>query len=406
MPSITALTRLFFVSAACSALFACGDANTQAPDLNSINKHPDTWLTGHRVAYRQKPDSCRECHGTDLLGGITKIDCFNQAGLGQCHADGHGPRTIIHPIPFKGTTDLNKAHGAMAKKDLTICQDCHGEAGGAGSNPRFNVVYASLPAGCETSGCHNAKMAHPKPWQTHSTSGNQSNACALCHGANFEGSVANNAPSCASCHSGLAAGVIPVAGQCVSCHGNPPNGTDNPNSAGSHAAHLAMPSMSGNCTACHTGGGSGTAGHATHTATPTMAFAPAFGSTASFDKGTATCSNISCHGGLVSPVWGTALDVVANCTTCHQSAVAYPGYHTGQHSLHLDKGVLCADCHDMTDQSAHFSNVTTPVFETPPYSTLRSYINYNRTAQSCMVSNPPPSGVQFTGCHSGSKNWP
>ncbi|HIJ89161.1 MAG TPA: CxxxxCH/CxxCH domain-containing protein [Desulfuromonadales bacterium] len=403
MPSISALTRIFFVSAACCVLFACGKANDQAPALNSVNKHPDTWLTGHRIAYRLDQNQCRGCHGTELKGGITKIDCFNQAGVAQCHANGHGPRAIVHPVPFKGTADLNKAHGALAKKDLTICQDCHGQAGGAGSNPRFNLVYGSLPAGCESSGCHNPKMAHPKPWQAHSSSGNQSNACALCHGANFEGSAANGAPSCKSCHTGLTAGVVPMAGQCASCHGNPPNGTATPNRAGSHAAHLALPVMSGNCAACHTGGGSGTTNHST---TLTMAFAATFGATASFNGNDNTCSNITCHGGLTSPVWGTSLDVIANCTKCHQPAVAYPGYHTGQHTKHLEKGILCTDCHDMTDQSAHFANVTTPVFETPPYSMLLKYLNYNQTAQSCSVSNPPPPGVQFTGCHSGTKSWP
>lgn len=405
MPSIYDLTRIFFVSAVCGALFACGNSNNQAPALSSVNKHPDTWLTAHRAAYQQNRDQCRECHGTELRGGITKVDCFNQAGLGQCHVDGHGPRAVIHPIPFKGTSNLNKAHGAMAKKDLTICQDCHGETGGAGSNPRFNLVYASLQVGCESSGCHAIKMAHPKPWNGHSSSGNQSNACALCHGPNFEGSAAINAPSCKSCHIVLAPGLVPVAGQCASCHGNPPNGTLTPNRAGSHAAHLALPEMSGNCAACHTGGGSGAADHATHATTPTMAFDADFGSTTSFDKATVTCSNISCHGGQKSPVWGTSMDVI-DCTGCHQPSAAYPGYHTGQHTLHLATGVLCTDCHDMTNQSAHFGNVITDIFETLPNTTLRSYLNYNKSAQSCMVSNPPPPGVQFTGCHGGTKNWP
>ena len=290
----------------------------------------------------------------------------------------------------------------MAKKDLTICQDCHGTPGGAGSNPRFNRIYGSIPAGCESSGCHAIKMAHPKPWKTHSTSGNQSNACALCHGVDFGGSLANNAPSCKSCHVGLAAGVVPVAGQCVTCHGNPPNGSAPPNRAGSHAAHLALPAMSGNCAVCHTGGGNGATDHAT---TLTMAFAATFGPTASFNLND-TCSNVSCHGGLISPVWGTSFDVIANCTNCHQSAVAYPGYHTGQHAKHTGIGILCTDCHDMTNQEAHFGNVTTNIFETKPNTTLRSYLNYNKVAQSCMVSNPPPQGVQFTGCHSGTKNWP
>ncbi|MDD2897321.1 MAG: CxxxxCH/CxxCH domain-containing protein [Desulfuromonadaceae bacterium] len=395
MPSWTSLTKVLCLTVACCTLFACGKVNEKAPALNSTNSHPADWRTAHRVAYRQKPDSCRECHGIDLKGGITKVGCSTDS----CHAGNHPPRAIIHPVPFKGTADLNMAHGSLAKMDLTICQDCHGTTGGAGSNPRFNLVYGNLPAGCESSGCHNANMAHPKPWKAHSSSGNQANACALCHGANYEGGVG---PSCKSCHTQLQAGLLPVAGQCTSCHGYPPNGSVAPNKSGSHATHLALAGMSANCAACHTGGGSGTANHAT---TLTVSIATTFGPADSFN-GT-TCSNISCHGGQISPAWGGSLDVIANCTGCHQSAVTYPGYHTGQHSKHLSVGLLCTDCHDMSNQSAHFGNVTTKLFETLPHTTLRSYLSYDKTAQvpTCLVSSTLPPGVQFTGCHSDTRKW-
>jgi predicted CxxxxCH...CXXCH cytochrome family protein len=336
----------------------------------------------------------------DLRGGISKIDCFNQAGLGQCHAGGHGPRNVPHQLPFKNGT----VHGPTAKSDLAYCQSCHGTPGGPGSNPRFNAVFGSLAAGCETSGCHNQKMAHPTPWLTHGLAGNQANACALCHGANFEGSPVSGAPSCKSCHSQLSPGFLPASG-CTSCHGTPPNGSTVPNKAGSHAVHLALPEMSGNCSACHSGGGSGTVNHATSL---TMAFAAGLNSsagTASFN-GT-TCSNVSCHGGKATPTWGGNLDVAANCTGCHQAGTAeYISYHSGQHGDHLGLGIVCTDCHDMTNQAMHFGNVTTKVFENAPATTLRSYLNYNQTTQSCMVSTPPPQGVQFTGCHGGTRTWP
>ncbi|MDD2366786.1 MAG: CxxxxCH/CxxCH domain-containing protein [Desulfuromonadaceae bacterium] len=393
MQIITSFIKIIILT---SLICSCGKVNEQAPSLNSINEHPDTWRVEHRAAYIDNSNQCRECHGTDLMGGITKIDCFNQAGLGECHAAGHGPRTVIHPIPFSDPV----LHGAMAKVDLTVCQDCHGTRGGAGSDPRFNIVYGSLPQGCETSGCHAPQMAHPKPWKTHASSGNQANACALCHGANFEGSVITAAPSCKSCHKLLPDGVVPFAGQCISCHGNPPNGTVTPNIAGSHAAHLGLTGMSGNCSACHTGGGAGAANHAVSL---TVGFAPEFGQNPSFNG--STCSNVSCHGGQATPVWGVSLDVTANCTKCHKSATTYPGYHSGEHTIHLLKGLLCTDCHDMNNQAVHFANVVTPVFETSPESTLRTYLNYNKSSQSCMVSSPTPAGVQFTGCHGGSQAW-
>jgi predicted CxxxxCH...CXXCH cytochrome family protein len=404
MSSITSLLKILCVSAACCALFGCGKHNDQAPVLESIGKHPDTWLTGHRASYRRNPEQCRECHGIDLKGGITKVDCFNQAGLGQCHAGGHGPRSINHPLPFTDPA----LHGPVARVDLIFCQDCHGTAGGTGSNPRFDLVIGSLKTGCEATGCHDPKMAHPKPWATHGSSGNQANACALCHGANFGG---GSGPACSSCHKQLAAGTIPVLGQCISCHGNPPNGSTTPNRNGSHAVHIALPKMSGNCAACHTNGGSGTDKHGS---TLTLAFAsdlnansglPAFNGT--------TCANISCHGGLTTPAWGRSLDILTSCSSCHQPGTSeYIGYFSGQHTFHLGIGIICTDCHLMSNDSAHFGDVTTKVFETLPSATLRSFINYNVNAvlngvpnPSCSVSSPPPPGVQFTACHAGTRNW-
>ena len=395
MCSIKFWIRILCVTVVCGFILACGKANEKAPALGSSGKHPDTWLAGHRAAYQQNRDQCRECHGIDLNGGITKVDCFNQGALGSCHANGHGPRPVIHPVPFKDPA----LHGAMARTDLTVCQDCHGTSGGAGSNPRFNLTYGSLPTGCEASGCHSPNMAHPKPWGSHGSAGNQKNSCVLCHGADFEGSPAISAPSCKNCHIQLTAGFAPVQGQCTSCHGNPPDGSATPNRAGSHAVHLALSGMSGNCAACHTGGGSGAASHGT-LASPTLAFASAF-SPAAFN-GT-TCTSVSCHGGQTTPLWNGGVLDVANCTSCHQPGTAnYTSYNSGQHALHLAiNGIACIDCHDVTSKAIHFKNVTTKVFETSPSTTIRSNLNYT-PQKSCTVTSPSP----FTGCHSDKKDWP
>ena len=401
MPSITALTRIFFVSAACCALFACGKANEQAPALSSVNKHPDTWLTGHRAAYRLSPNQCRECHGTDLSGGVTKIGCSTNS----CHSGNHPPRDIIHPVLFKGTPDLNKAHGGMAKKDLIICQDCHGTPGGAGSNSRFNRPIGSLTTGCEASGCHNDNMAHPKLWRGHVNSGNQANACALCHGASFEGGTG---PKCSSCHTRLFPGLIPASGTCVSCHGNPPSGTSAPNRPGSHVVHLSIPEVKGKCEVCHTGGGSGTANHGSSL---TVAFASAYNASsgaASYDSTAKTCANIKCHGGQTTPAWGEE----ASCTGCHTSGVApYNVSNTGKHNIHVTAGLACTDCHIMSNSAApaHFSNLSSAVFNQSASNTLRSdntgYLNYNKASQTCFASGPIPAGVTFGACHSGIKPW-
>jgi predicted CxxxxCH...CXXCH cytochrome family protein len=395
MPSITSWTKIFCMTAACCALFGCGKANDQAPALNSVAKHPDTWLAGHRSAYQQNHDLCRECHGMDLRGGITKIDCFNQGAIGSCHANGHGPRSIIHVVPFKDPA----LHGVMAKKDLTICQDCHGTAGGAGSNPRFNLAFGSLPAGCESSGCHNVKMAHPKPWETHNSAGNQANACVLCHGANFEG---GSGPSCRSCHTRLIGVQLPTAGTCVSCHGNPPDGAATPNQAGSHAAHVALPELQNNCKACHNGGGSGSAAHQVF-GNLTVAFLSSYNAksgAAVFNKTGKTCANIKCHGGQTTPVWGGKL---AGCLSCHTSGTGqYNSFNSGKHTTHISEGLACTDCHDTAKLApGHFNNLSSSTINQPAGNTLKSFLNY--TQPTCSPTSVP-AGNQVGVCH-GSRNW-
>jgi predicted CxxxxCH...CXXCH cytochrome family protein len=389
-------------------LSGCGEANTNAPSLNSTQKHPDNWLTGHRAAYSANSIQCRVCHGIDLKGGITKIDCFNQAGLGQCHAGGHGPRLANHLLPFADPT----IHGPVARTDLIFCQGCHGTTGGAGSNPRFTVFYGSIPVGCETSGCHLAKTAHPKPWKNHPLAGNQANACSLCHGATFGG---GNGPACKNCHAMLVAGQPPISGQCISCHGNPPAGTAIPDIAGSHAAHAALPELGHNCNACHNGGGADSAIHTSfsnHTVAR-VSFLPAFNAksgSAAFAINSKSCANVKCHGGQATPAWGATLDSTTECLKCHTAGASqYNGYISGKHNFHLNLGLFCTDCHDMTRQTApnHFSNLSSAVFNQPAANTIRSYINYNRALQppTCFITSAPPPGTQFTACHSSLRSW-
>jgi predicted CxxxxCH...CXXCH cytochrome family protein len=212
------------------------------------------------------------------------------------------------------------------------------------------------------------------------------------------------------------AGTFPVVGKCVSCHGNPPNGTVTPNRAGSHAAHLALGGMSGNCAACHTGKGTGTASHGSGTAVPLtsvpLTFASNFSANsgvASYDATAATCANVSCHGGQTTPVWGSSFNVLSNCSACHASGTAeYNSYNSGKHKFHIDKGITCRDCHDMTSPSKHFKDVSTKVFDTLPSATLYNFITYDSVQKSCTVNGSAPSaGVQINVCHPDvSKNWP
>ena len=399
MPSITSWTRIFCLTAACCALFGCGKANDQAPVLGSSGKHPATWLTGHRSAYQQNRDQCRECHGVDLRGGVTKVDCFNQAGLEQCHAGGHGPRNAPHQLPFK----VGSLHGPVANNDLTFCQSCHGSAGGPGSNPRFNVLIGSLINGCED--CHKPLMAHPplpgatSGWNGHSTAGNMGNSCTLCHGIDLTG-AGGVGPGCNTCHTALAPATIPTLGNCVSCHAKPP-------ASGNHGIHNALAGVTDVCGTCHNGAGSGTAKH--RNGTTDVAFATSYNAKSGAATGNinGSCSNVSCHGGVTTPTWGGFL--TNGCLSCHTAGAAlgvpqFNSYYSGRHTIHINVvGLQCIDCHNMTvtvGGARHFGGLGTIAFELAPSATIR-VPGY----PSCNPGLNPVAGTYSIGLCHGSRVW-
>lgn len=397
MPRQSSWFKIFFATAACCALFGCGKANDQAPALGSTSKHPDTWLTGHRTAFQQNRDQCRECHGIDLQGGITRVDCFNQAGLGRCHADGHGPRNVPHQLPFKD----GSLHGPVAKSDLVYCQSCHGSAGGPGSDPRFNVPVGTLINGCED--CHKPSTAHPpltgssSLWSGHSTAGNMGNSCTLCHGVDLTGGAG---PGCNTCHTGLTPGTIPAIGTCVSCHAVPP-------ASGGHGVHNALAGVKDICGTCHNGAGSGTVSHRNGTAD--VAFAASYNakSGAALKNSDGSCSNVSCHGGVTTPAWG---GIFSNgCLSCHSAGTAqYNSFNSGQHTTHVTGvGLQCADCHDMSRTNAgasHYSGLATTVFELPASATIR-VPGYTSANPSCSPGTFPAAGTYTVGVCHNSRTW-
>ncbi|SNB46171.1 hypothetical protein [Geobacter sp. DSM 9736] len=391
-----------------AALWGCGTANDTAPAVDSTGKHPTNWVVGHRSAFHRTPEQCRECHGPDLAvrgstGGITRIGCFAATWNGMsCHAlvngQPHGPRNLPHAIPFTSPG----THGPEAKRDLVGCQECHGEPGISGSNPRFNATIGSLSAGCEASGCHITNAAHPVPWLTHGSAGNLMRACSLCHGTTLRGGVARSCFS-ATCHPNSAPGTVPVAGQCTSCHGKPPNGlpgASSPNIAGAHAKHGNVPGIGSICETCHTGAGTGTANHANGRAD--VAFTSTYNAKSgpsAFDGGTQTCTNVSCHGGeAISWTQAFESEVHDGCIRCHAFGTnQYNSYHSGKHPEHErsgPNGLLCTDCHDIEKlRQKHFSGLSTPQFEGTPRDTLRDEVRYNGTTCS------PPGLSPLGACH-------
>jgi len=248
--------------------FSCHAFNTAPPFI----VHPATWVDpyfDHRsFAALNGTDTCSGCHGAALTGTAAAPSCFSASfnGLG-CHADGPG----VVPHALDGSFLNGALHGPIAEQDLTVCQNCHGEGGGPGSNPRFNIGINSVNGtGCEA--CHGVNYAHPPNWGVdpsgvfHNQAGNIANACTLCHGVALDG-VGGVGVSCLGCH-GASPADNPTG--CLSCHGRPPNGTDpvgnvRPNRVGQHnrightIAISNAPSLT--CRRCHFGVGSGTSAH-------------------------------------------------------------------------------------------------------------------------------------------------
>lgn len=121
--------------------FSCHSYNTAPP----FTFHPSTWsdpYLNHRIyAATNGTDSCKSCHGADLHGKEPAPSCFSSSFDNQsCHAS--GPSAVPHPLDGSFLNPAN--HGPAAKADLTVCQACHGQDGGPGSNPRFNIGITDI----------------------------------------------------------------------------------------------------------------------------------------------------------------------------------------------------------------------------------------------------------------------
>lgn len=224
--------------------------------------------------------------------------------------------------------------------------------------------------------------------------------CTACHGEDYAGGISK--VSCSqqtgfafTCH---ATSPAATSTGCTSCHGGPPSGpfgTAAPNRNLAHSVHT--PLLTG-CSTCHFNAGSGTANHAKAPATggfnrATMSFAT-FVNTASpaaFNAASSTCSNVSCHGGQVTPVWAVptaqtnllVADDNSKCLTCHEAGPSngipqYNSFYSGVsttnaipnlHTFHIvDMGRNCTECHNigkLTDYQLHFGGVTTKSFTLP-----------------------------------------
>src|SRR5512137_2921413 len=288
------------------------------------------------------------CHGSTLAGGSltapvwTRVD-GTQAACGTCHG-APPPVSSGHPAVTGGLTACATCHPGTVKPDGTI----------------------DVAGGLHIDGKVDVSGAHPPGWMTPGSGSFHGDAakaglgtCQACHGANLDGQGGTATTSCATCHGAN------WKTNCTMCHGDKPAGPSGRSSpprdirgntattevtVGAHAAHFGASSIAPafDCTACHLvpadalSPGHVDAGPAEIT---WGSLATSGGAQPAWNRSSATCSNVYCHGSTLTgaggsntnPVWTQVGSGQAACGSCH--AVPPPAPHPQRPDL------ACSSCH-------------------------------------------------------------
>lgn len=373
--------------------------------------HPNGYIDPNSDAFHGKDlerrgwkfAECQKCHGTDFRGIDPAPSCLS------CHTESPTSCTTCHDQP-----PATGAHDKHVLADGFACSECHHvpatwdepghilTASGDVDPQPAEIVFGTLanrdvspprrtaPASfeattkqCSNVYCHggvlgDAAASNNRPaWD----GGAAAAACGTCHG---NPPATHARTDCASCHPKTIAAngalsashidaVIDVgngSGTCTACHGSgtqpaPPRGlhgelltTDLV--VGAHAVHLTASRLRGPiaCSECHLVpatvtdpshlDGAPNAEVVFGTLATTDAAAPVW------DRATATCSSVYCHGGgaklaadtapskLATPIWTATAAETIYCGACH----GLPPRDT----VHAPTLTLmdCATCHPLT----------------------------------------------------------
>lgn len=279
---------------------------------------------------------CTECHGADLLGGISRVSCMSNPSA--CH---HTPIDNWVVSPAGAAT---QQHGASAKRgpgssSMYACQICHGTD--------FRTDRGSVT--CFT--CHTPAPHPNRPWR----SGGVDNTHVNVNTA--------NAPVCYGCHADSPAGNV-----------------NNPHRPPTPAASGTAPGCF-NGTMCHN------AAAAPHTS------GAAWLSAGTGFHGTDAKADLTycqgCHGavGTINFNGGSAPTA---CSSCHTAAKAHPTDWQGSRTIngaaisHRTSGnrdVACAICHKTTGAGAGPNPSAPSCFSA-------SFTNASGQARSCHSGGP------------------
>jgi predicted CxxxxCH...CXXCH cytochrome family protein len=207
-PSRPFIILLLLAAAAFAA--GCSNANKTGGLVDASGNHPAGFVAAHPAFARPDGGACKECHGSNLRGGIVNVSCFSASRNGvACHASG----PAFHPANWVDTKARGTSawHGDAYLGNVLVngvaCSSCHtlGTSGtpGTGKCVTCHFTYTAapvrrIPAGNPT--VHN--------WTSFQTAGhsvpafandNVVNAvCIACHETNIR--FANPPQECHNCH--------------------------------------------------------------------------------------------------------------------------------------------------------------------------------------------------------------
>lgn len=319
----SSVLKIISITAASAALFGCGNGNSNgsAALLSGNGRHVADWVQLHSAAAASSMESCTECHGSDLSGGISKVSCMSPTAISgyRCHATSPADNPAgcvschggLPSGPF-GDTAPNRKLAHDKHTALTACGTCHLNAGtgtvgharataaggfnratvtlsGAFTAETFTTFGYDAPSDtCSGVSCHGSggKLQAALPWSTGAIT--MATACYQCHEQGTAPTALGGPPTPQynSFYSGLFSGAIPATNL--------------------HEFHLRQTTLNASgtpvfCTDCHNIGT--LTDQQKHFGRLTSNTFSAPGTTVggvptgigSYDTTTQACSNVACH---------------------------------------------------------------------------------------------------------------
>ena len=137
----------------CLNMTGCGDKNQKNIFDPVKSTHKEGWAKTHASSAAETIESCKECHGAFLTGGISKVSCMSATAISgfRCHitspADNPSGCASCHGGPPYGPSGDAAPNRNYAHTKCTIvsdCKTCHLGAGFGTANHSRADIFGDL----------------------------------------------------------------------------------------------------------------------------------------------------------------------------------------------------------------------------------------------------------------------